>query len=53
MVILIGNFTLKKNDLKLKPGEIHNVNFFVENNSNQLSSVQQHLMFHPLHSVYI
>ena len=31
-------FYPEKNTLKLKPGEIHNVNFFVENNSTQLSS---------------
>tara|TARA_B000000609_G_scaffold139451_1_gene117067 strand:+ start:371 stop:781 length:411 start_codon:yes stop_codon:yes gene_type:complete len=31
-------FYPEKNTLKLKPGEIHNVNFFVENNSAQLSS---------------
>ena len=31
-------FYPEKNTLKLKPGEIHNVNFFVENNSAKLSS---------------
>jgi len=31
-------FYPEKNILKLKPGEIHNVNFFVENNSAKLSS---------------
>ena len=28
---MIGNFILKKKTIDLKPGEVHNINFYVEN----------------------
>ena len=46
-------FYPEKNTLKLKPGEITMLIFLLRIIQLNYPQVQQHLMFHPLHSVYI
>ena len=46
-------FYPEKNVIKLKPGEVHTVKFYVKMTQMIIQQAQLLLMFHHLHSVYI